>query len=323
MGAVLILVVDLLQYLDRFLRVKPPFLYILQHLFYRLPGSLYEGLPIIVLISTVFLFLSLTQARELDAMKAAGISLYRASLPVLLVALSISLVSVVLQETVLPVINSKADDVDRVKIRGNQPRHLQRQTQIWYRSSDTRFMRMELLDPIERSLDGHLGQVLWTREGWMLSDGVYRHVGPGNHVSADPFAERLATMPEQINDLIQVQQGPETMSFRELRTYVTRLAETGHNVGKYLVDLYRKLSFPLIHVIMALVAIPFALSSPRTGGRAMGIGVAILISVGYWVIHSIAIAFAKAELLPPLLGAWTANIVFAGVGAALFLRART
>ena len=76
-------------------------------------------------------------------------------------------------------------------------------------------------------------------------------------------------------------------------------------------------------LIMALVAIPFALSSPRTGGRAMGIGVAILISVGYWVIHSIAIAFAKAELLPPLLGAWTANIVFAGVGAALFLRART
>jgi len=54
-GAVLILVVDLLQYLDRFLRVKPPFLHILQHLFYRLPGSLYEGLPIIVLISTVFL----------------------------------------------------------------------------------------------------------------------------------------------------------------------------------------------------------------------------------------------------------------------------
>jgi len=52
-------------------------------------------------------------------------------------------------------------------------------------------------------------------------------------------------------------------------------------------------------------------------------GVAILISVGYWVIHPIAIAFAKAELLPPLLGAWTANIVFAGVGAALFLRART
>ena len=130
-------------------------------------------------------------------------------------------------------------------------------------------------------------------------------------------------MPERVTDLIQVQQAPETMTFRELRVYVTRLAQTGHNVGKYLADLYRKLAFPLIHVIMALVAIPFALASPRSGGRAVGIAVAILISVGYWVVHSIAIAFAKADLLPPMLGAWTANIVFAGVGAALFLRART
>jgi lipopolysaccharide export system permease protein len=113
------------------------------------------------------------------------------------------------------------------------------------------------------------------------------------------------------------------MSFLELRGYINRLAETGHQVSKYLVQLDSKLSFPLVHVIMALVAIPFALASPRSGGRGAGIAVAIVISVGYWVVNSVAIAFAKAELLPPMLGAWTANIIFAGLGAALFLRART
>jgi len=338
-ASVLILVVDLIQYLDKFLRSKPPFIYIVQHLLYRLPGSLYEGLPIIVLVSTVFLFVTLTQQRELDALKAAGISLYRASLPILLVALGISLVSGLVQETVLPGINAKAEEVDRVKIRGNQPRHLQRQTQIWYRSSDTRYLRMELLDPIERSLEGLLvvnispnfrlvdrldaGRARWTGEAWMLSDGVYRQVGPDNHVTADAFTERVVGMPEQINDLIQVQKEPETMSFLELRGYINRLAETGHQVSKYLVQLDSKLSFPMIHVIMALVAIPFALVSPRSGGRGVGIAVAILISVGYWVVHSVAIAFAKAELLPPMLGAWTANIIFVGIGAAFFLRTRT
>ena len=157
----------------------------------------------------------------------------------------------------------------------------------------------------------------------MLSDGVYRQVSPGNRVTMDAFTQRLVSMPEQINDLLQVQKSPETMSFRELRLYVTRLAESGHRVSKYLVQLDSKLSFPLVHVIMALVAIPFALVSPRSGGRGVGIAVAILISVGYWLVHSVAIAFAKAELLPPMLGAWTANIVFAGIGATLFLRART
>ena len=338
-AAVLVLVVDLIQYLDRFLRAKPPFIYIVQHLLYRLPGSLHEGLPIIVLVSTVFLFLTLTQQHELDALKAAGISLYRASLPVLLVAFSISLGAGLLQETALPGINAKAEEIDRVKIRGNKPRHLQRQTQIWYRSSDTRYLRMELLDPIARSLEGLLvvdispdfrlvdrldaSRARWTGEAWMLGDGVYRQIGPANQVTVDAFAERLVSMPEQINDLIQVQKAPETMSFLELRGYITRLAETGHQVNKYLVQLDSKLSFPLIHVIMALVAIPFALASPRGGGRGVGIAVAILISVGYWVVNSVAIAFAKAELLPPMLGAWTANTIFAGLGAALFLRVRT
>jgi lipopolysaccharide export system permease protein len=338
-GAVLVAVVDLLQTLDRFLRAKPPFTIILEHFLYRMPGELYKGLPMIVLIATVFLFLSLTRQRELDAFKAAGISLYRASLPVLLVAGSISVLAVLFQEIALPDINAKAEEVDRVKIRGQLPRHLQRQTQIWYRSSDTRFFRMALLDPGGKSMEGltvveispdfRLMERLdariaqWTPEGWQLTDGVFRRVGPQNRVSSELFDSRLLSLPEHIDDFIQVQNAPDTMSFLELRAYVSRLREGGHRVTRYLVQLYSKLSFPLVHVIMALVAIPFALVSPRSGGRAMGIGVAIVIAVGYWVVHSVAVAFAQADLLPAALAAWTANIVFAGIGTALFLSART
>jgi len=331
-GAVLIGVVDLLQTLDRFLRVKPPLTVILEHFAYRLPGELYKGLPMIVLLATVFLFLSLTRQRELDALKAAGISLYRASLPILLVAGAISVLAVTFQETLLPDINAKSEEVDRVKIRGQLPRHLQRQTQIWYRSSDTRFFRMALLDPVGKSMEGltvldisrdfrllerlDARTAQWSAEGWQVTDGVFRRVGPQNHVTSEMFDSRVLAMPEHIDDFIQLQNAPDTMSFLELR-------DGGHRVTRYLVQLYSKLSFPLVHLIMALVAIPFALVSPRTGGRAMGIGVAIVIAVGYWVVHSVALAFAQADLLPAALAAWTANIVFAGIGTALFLSART
>jgi len=338
-GAVLFLVVDLLQTLDRFLRIKPPLVYILLHFVYRLPGALYDGLPVVVLIATVFLFLSLTRAHELDALKAAGVSLYRVSAPILLFALILSLAAAAFQETALPGINARADEVDRVKIRGGLPRHLQKRNQLWYRSTDTRFWRMELLDPAERSISGLLvlevdaefqlvsrldaQTAKWTPQGWELSQGFVRTVVKGNRMESKPFATLLMKMPEHIDDFTNVQKPPEIMSFRELRAYVQRLEETGHRVGKYVVELYSKVSFPFVHLIMALVAIPFALVSPRSGGRAVGIGVAIMISVGYWVVHYMALAFAKADLLPPFLAAWTANIVFAGLGTALFLRART
>jgi lipopolysaccharide export system permease protein len=148
-------------------------------------------------------------------------------------------------------------------------------------------------------------------------------MGPQNRVTSELLDSRVLAMPEHIDDFIQLQNVRDTMSFLELRAYVARLRDGGHHVTRYLVRLYSKLSFPLVHVIMALVAIPFALVSPRSGGRAMGIGVAIVIAIGYWVVHSIALAFAQADLLPAALAAWTANIVFAGIGTALFLSART
>lgn len=89
-----------------------------------------------------------------------------------------------------------------------------------------------------------------------------------------------------------------------------------------MVQLYSKLSFPLVHLIMALVAIPLALQWPR-GGRVIGVALAIALSMSYWLVNSLAISLAKADVLPPLLAAWTGNITFAGLGLSLFLRART
>lgn len=335
---VLFVMVDLLQTLDRFLRIKPPLHLILEYLLFRSPAELYKGLPLVILVATTFLFLSLARHHELTALKAAGVSLYRVSLPVLLLALGVSAASVLFQEILLPILNAKAEEVDRVKIRGELPRHLQRRTQIWFRSADTRFFRMELLDPAGHVMDGltlleidpdyrllsrlDARRARWTANGWEFRDGMFREFGPDGQVEAVPFRRTSLELPERIEDFTQLKRTIETMNFLELRAYLARLQESGHQVGKYLVDLHKKLAFPLVHAILALVAIPFALASPRSG-RVIGIGLAILIAMAYFLVHYLALSFAKADMLPPLLAAWTANIVFAGLGLSLFLRART
>jgi len=337
-GSALLIVVDLLQNLDRFIRIKPPLPYILEHVLYRLPANLHQGLPVIVLVATVFLFLTLTRQHELTALKAAGVSLYRVSLPILLVAAGISLGVVVFQETLLPSLNMKGEEVDRIKIRGDLPRHLQTRTKIWFRSSNTRFFHMDLLSPASDELYGvtildidqnyHLVErldakrVQWTNEGWRFEDGIFREFNANREERAIPFSAATVELSEAMEDFTQLQRPPDTMSFLELREYLAKLQESGHRIGKYFAQLYGKIAFPLVHVIMALVAIPFALQSPR-GGRMIGIGIAVLIALGYWVVHSVAIALAKVDLLPPLVAAWTANIIFGGLGVSFFLRART
>jgi LPS export ABC transporter permease LptG len=337
-AAALFVVIDLLQTLDRYLRAKPPLLYILEHFAYRVPSALHDGLPVVMLVATIFLFLTLSRYHELTAMKAAGLSLYRISLPILGLGVLAAVASGLFQELALPFLNEHGDEVDRVKIRGQAPRHLQSRQRLWVRSSDSRFYRIELLHPGTNDmygvtileLDGQFRLIdridarraHWTPGGWELSEGALREISAAGRVQTVPFVWTALDIKEEMEDFTRIQKPITSMSYRELRDYIGRLESAGFHARKYLVELYSKLSFPLVNLVMVLVAIPFAIQSPR-GGRLFGVGLAITIMAGYLVVHYVALAFARADLLPPLLAAWTANIIFLGLGISLLLRART
>ena len=337
-AAALFVVIDLVKTLDKYLRVKPPLMYILEHFAYRLPAALHDGLPVVMLVATIFLFLTLSRYHELTALKAAGVSLYRLSAPILGLALVVAIGSGLFQELALPRLNERGDEVDRVKIRGQAPRHLQSRHRLWVRGGDSRFYRVELLHPgtedmygvtlLELDREFRLVERLdarwahWTTQGWELSEGAYRRISADGKVQTVPFGWTALDLKEEMEDIMRIQKSVSTMSFWELRDYIGQLKAAGFEVRKDLVELYSKLSFPLVNVVMVLVAIPFALQSPR-GERLFGIGLAIAIMAGYLVVHYVALAFARADLLPPLIAAWSANVIFMGIGASLLLRART
>ena len=337
-AAVLFVVVDLAQTLDRFLRAKPPLAYILEHFAYRLPAWLHDGLPIVMLVATIFLFLTLTRYHELTALKAAGISLYRVSAPIIVLGLAVTIVAGAFQEMVLPQLNERGEEVDRVKIRGQLPRHMQSRARLWLRSGETRFYRVELLAPgtsdlygvtiLELTPDFRLQSRLdarrahWSGDAWELQDGAFREVTASGVIESVPFAMSTINLDERIEDFTQIQKPVAAMSYAELSEYVRKLESAGFHARKYMVELHAKLAFPLVNLIMVLVAIPFALQAPRST-RVFGVGLAIAIMVGYMVVHQAAVALARADLLPPLLAAWTANVIFLGLGLSLLARART
>jgi LPS export ABC transporter permease LptG len=337
-AAALFVVVDLLQTLDRYLRVKPPLIFIVEHFLYRLPAALHDGLPVVMLVATIFLFLALSRYHEFTAMKAAGISLYRVSAPILLMGLGVAVSAGLFQELFLPRLNELGEEVDRVKIRGQLPRYLQSRQRLWLRSADSRFFRVELLNPGTNDMYGvtvleldkqfrllsrlDTRRAHWTPDGWELTDGAVREIVGNNNVETLPFTTTALAMQEDIEEFTRIQKPVTSMSYWELRDYVVKLEAAGFQVKKHLVELYSKVSFPLVNLVMVLVAIPFALQAPR-GGRLFGIGLAIAIMAGYLVVHYVALAFARADLLPPLVAAWTANVIFFGIGTSLFLRART
>jgi lipopolysaccharide export LptBFGC system permease protein LptF len=158
------------------------------------------------------------------------------------------------------------------------------------------------------------GQVIWQgAKGWERDFGSKRRFvsftnqsiameGPGYFAS-----ERLDA---------------QYMSYSQLRDHVASLRAGGFNVVPYVVALHRKLAFPVVTLIMALIAVPFAVTTGKRGAM-YGIGAGIVLAILYWTAISVFGAIGAGGLMAPALAAWAPNIIFGCAAIYLLLTVRT
>ena len=107
------IIVDLIENIDRFMDNHVPFNIIIKYYIYTLPWFINIGLPMSVLISTVFSIGTIVSNNEWTAIKASGISLYRISIPILLSGLFISGCSFILDNKLVSFGNEKRFEIDK------------------------------------------------------------------------------------------------------------------------------------------------------------------------------------------------------------------
>ena len=112
------------------------------------------------------------------------------------------------------------------------------------------------------------------------------------------------------------------MNFGQLDRYIGDLTQSGFDTMRLRVELWRKLAYPLIVVVMAVLAIPFALSMGRRGSLE-GVAVAIAVALTYFVVDMLFSALGNVNYLPAALAACSSDILFGLVGGYLLLRTPT
>jgi lipopolysaccharide export LptBFGC system permease protein LptF len=114
----------------------------------------------------------------------------------------------------------------------------------------------------------------------------------------------------------------DQMNLGELRTYISQLRASGANVVAYLVELQRRVAFPLVTVVMTLIAVPFAITTGRRGAM-YGIGIGIVLAIVYFIVMSVFVALGQGGVLTPVLAAWAPNLMFSALAAYMILTVRT
>jgi LPS export ABC transporter permease LptG/LPS export ABC transporter permease LptF len=311
---------------------------ILRYFWYSTPQFVYYVLPIAALIATLVTVGLLTKSSELTVMKACGISLYRAAVPLLVFGAVWSGALLGLGESILADANRQAQALRHV-IRGGSPRTFDVLNRQWVAGRDGSLYNYLLFDPGTQELHGLSIYRFPPRGGGLQSRVFANDAGYGDGVwqarkgwQRDfdrqsevrlyrPFeTARLALEPADY--FMTEQPDAERMSYRQLRGYIDELKTSGFNAIPYAVALQRKLSFPFVTVIMTLIAVPFAVTTGRRGAL-YGVGAGIVIAIGYWLVFSVFAAIGTAGLVAPVLAAWAPNVLFSAGAAYLLLTVRT
>lgn len=314
---------------------------VLEYYWYLTPQVIYLMLPLSILVATLVCFGLLSKSNEITAIKSAGVSLYRISIPILVAGGLFSGSMFLLGNNYLPETNQQQDAL-RNQIKGKPAQTMYRPDRQWIFGKSDNIYNYLFFDPDLNvfanlsvfeidSNDFRLKRRIYATRAfwephirrWVLEDGWMRDFSGGRVTDYQPFSVHTFKELDEPPSYFKKEVKPsEQMSALELRQYIQSLKQSGFDVVRLSVAFYRKFSYPLIAFVVTLIAIPFAFSTGSRGALA-GIAISIGIAIVYWSVSSLFEAMGNLSQLPPAVAAWSPDILFSLGGIYLLTRIKT
>jgi LPS export ABC transporter permease LptG/LPS export ABC transporter permease LptF len=319
--------VNLSENLEDIRRNAVPLIVVVLYYAFSVPQIIHDTLPLAFLIAFLATATVLERHNETTAFKAAGISLSRVALPLLLLGLATGVGLYFMDDYVTQRAERSKQKLEDV-IKG-------RKVARSYRATDRPFVFL----PDGRTLvnflefDPDTGTLVRPsvyvfddrfnlRTRFMARRATYRG---GRWVADDAWSRAFMAdaMPEFIRHKAPVElplpvppeyfgrefRRPQQMSFGELRDYIATLRAAGYRVDRLTVQLHQKLAYPLGVALLAWLSLPFAFRAGRRGAVG-GIALALVLGMAYFALMAFVTRLGEASLVPPVLAAWTPAIVF-------------
>ena len=331
---VMYLIIEFVQTLDNFLEAGAPMKLMFLYIFFKAPFVITQIVPASTLISVIILFCLLKKNNEIIAMKACGISIIEISKPVIAVSLLIVTSMFLFSELVVPYASSRSNEIWNIEVKKKDPTRFYGRDHVWYKGSDSFYIirhfdsKKNIMQDLTlyffddsfhliKRIDARKG--IWTGHNWKIQEGIIQKTENRGGYSFLKFDEIHINIPEGPDAFVRSVRKPEEMSYWQLKRYAERIRLEGYDATEYLVDMNIKLALPLINLVMVILGIPVALGLKRGGiplAVSLGIGICFLYLANLGLSRSLGLS----GLLPPVLAAWSANVIFFFIGVYLMMR---
>jgi len=336
---VIFLLVDIVDHLDHIMDSEMPRGEIMHYYYHTVPWYFSLGLPMSLLLATVFTFGILQKNNELSALKASGVSIRRLSIPLLIMGLFFSIFSFYFDNlyvtehlqkrnelgTKYNLIRSKTQKMKKKDIFRQETknevlgiRRYQFRNQTAHNISIQKFSDGNLISRLDAPL------MKWNADEkyWILPNYFTRSWEDETQSFYKSEKDSILKLNFTPTDLTQTTVKPEEMNYWELKKFVNKLEQHGVKDPRWAVNMYFKPAFACTSLLMVLFGLSLSIRKPRSN-LAVGIGISIFVIFIYYAAIKTGQSLGYKGSLSPFLSVWIPNLIFFLSGLYLFKNTRT
>ncbi len=302
---------------------------------YRLPQTVILTLPMATMFGTLMAIGRLSSDGEIEAMRAGGVSFLRLAAPVLMAGLVISVVSLALNEGVVPPASTASSELLTELAQGTVAEQDYLMLQLPDDQKPKMLLRADHFD-VEHGVlrdvwiaefrddkfwDWYQAETaLWQDTTIVMKNAIhYTYLADGERREerGESLRYEIGMAPWQIK---RTRRKPIDMSLAELKRDIARTRQLPAPARKKLPELVEyyhiRLAAPWSALGFALIAAPLALRPKRTT-TGVGLGISLAIILSYYIIFNILRVVGEQGALSPMLAAWLPNLILYAVGLGL------
>jgi lipopolysaccharide export system permease protein len=352
--------VDFFEKIDNFMEAGLPFSKIFIFLIFKIPFIIAQIIPVCILLSVIIVFGLMTKNNELIALKSSGITVYYLLKPVLIIGLLLSLLLFFISEAVVPLTMGRANEIWLKEVK-KESAVISKEKNIWIKGNrlithityynpvekaifgisinafDENFKLVRRIDAkkglfkngkwflyevIEQNFIIENQVLLHMEKEWSLYEVIEQNFNKENgQPRIKLYKEKLEKIDFLPDDLQRIIKKSEEMNFNELFNYIKKVEAEGYEATIYRVDFYAKIAFPFVCLIMCIIGAGIAFKRKVKEGLPVNVAYGIGIAFLYWILYSLCVSLGYGEMLPPLVAAWSANLIFSCFGILILLNA--
>jgi lipopolysaccharide export system permease protein len=316
---------DLVEQLRRFGSTDASFGAIVRLTLLRVPESLYQILPLIVILATLALFLGLARSSELVVTRASGRSAIRSLVAPCIVAALIGALGVALVNPLVAATSKRYEQVSGRYLGGDPSTLSISREGLWLRQGgeagqtvirasranldgtelfDVTFLGFSTEARAEYRIEAAQAELI--PGAWAITDAKKWRFDSGGNIEQAAVEMAETTLPSNLtrSQILDSFGTPSAIPIWDLPQFIAQLERAGFSARAHRMFLHMELAMPLLLVAMVLVGAGFTMRHTRSGRTGLMVLMALGLGFALFFIRNFAQVLGENGQIPILLAAW-------------------